>query len=86
MMAAVDSGYGGSRSGQGLPDTLSFNARVAYETIKAASDSNEGIHYNVIKVKSQLSEEAVTKAVDELLAHGAAYTTLDEWHVAAMDF
>ncbi|KAF8535931.1 hypothetical protein BDD12DRAFT_936403 [Trichophaea hybrida] len=85
MMEVVQS-YTGLSAVQSLPDTLSYNAKVVYDAIKASSDSNEGIHYKVIRVKSQLSEDEVNKAVDELLAHGAAYTTLDEWHVAAMDF
>ncbi|KAF8252115.1 replication protein A, subunit RPA32 [Wilcoxina mikolae CBS 423.85] len=85
-MDVAQSCYSGLGAGQSLPDTLSHNAKVVFGAIKASSDSNEGIHYNVIRVKSQLSEDEVNNAVDELLAHGAAYTTLDEWHVAAMDF
>jgi replication factor A2 len=81
-------GVGGGAAGGGgaYPPNSSHNARVVYETIKAASESNEGVHYKVIQMRSNLPIDAVTKGIEELVARGAAYTTLDENHVATMDF
>jgi len=81
----VMGGMGGS-AGARLPEGVSQVARTVYDAIKAHSDSNEGVHVNVVRNKTNLSEEVVSRAVDELLTNGGAYTTVDEYHVAAMDF
>lgn len=84
----VMGGTGGDVGGpsHNLPSEASRDARLVFNAIKAASDSAEGIHYSVIKNKSQLSMDVVNSAVEELLGLGAVYTTMDEFHVAAMEF
>jgi replication factor A2 len=91
--AVATSAYGHNRgdivmggTGDDAGRNLSPNARIVYSTIKNNSDSSEGLHLNVIRVKSQLSIDAVSKAVEELLSAGCVYTTLDEYHVATLDF
>jgi len=80
-------GTGGHAAGVagGLLAEASREARLVYSTIKAVSDSSEGVHYNVIRNKSQLSVDVISKAVAELMGLGAAYTTVDEYHVVAID-
>ncbi|TGZ83158.1 replication protein A, subunit RPA32 [Ascodesmis nigricans] len=78
-------GYGGGGAG-GLPAGMTQTARVVYQAIKSsAHNSDEGIHMNIIASRTHLGMEAVTRAVDELVASGIAFTTLDDNHVAVMD-
>jgi replication factor A2 len=81
----VMGGTGGD-AGRGLLHDASQNARIVYNTVKNSSDSIEGMHFNNIRMKTLLPIDAVSKAVEELLALGVVYSTLDEYHVAALDF
>jgi len=81
---------GTARAAQGSANQLiadaSPDAKLIFNAIKTMSDSAEGIHYNVIMNKTRLPMPIVSAAVEQLLGLGAVYTTLDEFHVAAMDF
>ena len=79
-------GYAGTRATLGLPENLSHNARIVYDILRGASGCNEGMHINALKANNQLSPDAVGKAIEELLFAGAAYTTVDDSHIAPMDF
>jgi len=81
---------GTARAAQGPANQMladaSPDAKLIYNVIRTMSDSAEGIHYNVIMNKTRLPMPTVSAIVEQLLGLGAVYTTLDEFHVAAMDF
>ncbi|KAA8908342.1 replication factor A2 [Sphaerosporella brunnea] len=76
---------GGTADAGGRLSNVSQNARIVYSTIKKDAESSEGMHVNNIRIKSHLPRDVVAKAVEELLAAGIVYTTLDEYHVAVLD-
>ncbi|KAI5804948.1 replication factor A2 [Geopyxis carbonaria] len=81
-------GMGGMGGAPGVkaPPGTSNAARIVLETIKAqATDSNDGMHTHMIAQRSGLKLPEVTKAVDELLRGGMAFTTLDDNHIAIME-
>jgi len=85
--AAGDVVMGGTgKGGHVLPQSVSPNARAVYDIIKAHSPSIEGMHVNNINSMSELSADAVTRAVRELQDGGFIFSTMDEWHMAILDF
>jgi replication factor A2 len=86
VMGGTDNAAGGGSLDSLLSANVSLSARRVLETIKAQPESNEGVHLNIISQKSKLSLNEVSKAVDELLLAGVAFTTVDENHVSIMSF
>ena len=83
--AGAGGGYAGSRPARGV-ENLSHNARIVYDTLRGESSCNEGLHINNLKARCHMSQDVLGRAIDELLSAGAAYTTMDDQHIAAMDF
>lgn len=83
---AVMADAGNMPSHDKLPSGASMGARKVYDTIRQQPESNEGVHVQIIATKSGMTGPDVSKAVDELLSAGVAFTTLDDNHVAVMDF
>ncbi|KAI5817161.1 replication factor A2 [Pyronema omphalodes] len=77
-------GMGNTSSLSRLPPGLSENAKKLYLQIKDVTE-NEGIHLNIIKMKSGVPDHLAGDAITELLDLGVIFTTMDEWHFAPMD-
>ncbi|KAK6544580.1 replication factor A protein 2 [Orbilia ellipsospora] len=69
-----------------LPPGISGNARKIYSLLKNRSDSSEGMHVSIISQNTKISMSDTYKAVDELLTNGVCFTTMDDEHIACMDF
>ncbi|KAK6499789.1 replication factor A protein 2 [Arthrobotrys musiformis] len=80
-------GTGGAVAGMGLlPPGMSANARKIYAHLKTRQDASEGVHVSMIAQATGVPTTETYKAVDELLSHGVCFTTIDDEHVACIDF
>ncbi|EPS36011.1 hypothetical protein H072_10501 [Dactylellina haptotyla CBS 200.50] len=85
----TDMGGAGNTAGAGasiLPPGISPAARKIYAHLKNRKDSSEGMHISVIATNTGLPVAETYKAVDELLSNGVCFTTMDDEHIACMDF
>jgi len=74
-----DEGYGGGAAPAGqLPATASSASRKLYECILNTPQTNEGLHLQDIAMRTNLEENDVLKAADELIGLGKIYTTVDD--------
>ncbi|KAF3926636.1 hypothetical protein AA313_de0210200 [Arthrobotrys entomopaga] len=69
-----------------LPPGISRTAHKIYALLKNRSDSSEGMHVSIISQNANISMGETYKAVDELLTNGVCFTTMDDEHIACMDF
>ncbi|KAK6332386.1 replication factor A protein 2 [Orbilia brochopaga] len=69
-----------------LPPGISANARKIYGILKNRQDSSEGMHISMISQTTKIPLAETYKAVDELLTNGVCFTTMDDEHIACMDF
>ncbi|KAF3923961.1 hypothetical protein ABW21_db0200523 [Orbilia brochopaga] len=69
-----------------LPPGISPNARKIYGILKNRQDSSEGMHISMISQATNIKLADTYKAVDELLTNGVCFTTMDDEHIACMDF
>ncbi|EWC45376.1 hypothetical protein DRE_00775 [Drechslerella stenobrocha 248] len=88
---AQDTDMGGAAGNAGnaanlLPPGTSPNARKIYGILKNRHDSSEGMHISMIAQHAKVSMAETYKAVDELLTNGVCFTTMDDEHIACMDF
>ncbi|KAJ6259287.1 hypothetical protein Dda_6186 [Drechslerella dactyloides] len=88
---AQDTEMGGAANTAGsaatmLPPGISANARKIYGLLKNRQDSSEGMHISMIGQQAKIPLAETYKAVDELLTNGVCYTTMDDEHIACMDF
>ncbi|KAK6356232.1 replication factor A protein 2 [Orbilia javanica] len=72
--------------GIALPPGISANAKKIYLYLKNRQDSSEGVHVNLIGDATKIPMGDTYKAVDELLSNGVCFTTMDDEHIACMDF
>ncbi|KAF3317725.1 replication factor A protein 2 [Orbilia oligospora] len=77
---------GAVSGGTMLPPGISANARKIYAHLKNRHDSSEGMHVAMIAQTTGISMGETYKAVDELLTNGVCFTTMDDEHIACMDF
>ncbi|KAF3935680.1 hypothetical protein ABW19_dt0207302 [Dactylella cylindrospora] len=89
--AIGDTAMGGAGDTSGsranlLPPGISPNARKIYAILKSRPDSSEGMHVSLIGQTAKLPLAETYKAVDELLTNGVCFTTMDDEHIACMDF
>lgn len=76
-------GMGGNRN---FPPNASSTSRRVYDTIRTLPANADGIHVQLISQKSGMAMPQVLKGVEELLELGISYTTIDDNHIAVMDF
>ncbi|KAK6363481.1 replication factor A protein 2 [Orbilia blumenaviensis] len=69
-----------------LPPGTTMSARKIYAFLKSRQDSSEGMHVGMIAQATGVPMGETYKAVDELLSHGVCFTTMDDEHIACMDF
>ncbi|KAK6531186.1 replication factor A protein 2 [Arthrobotrys megalospora] len=83
---AMGNTAGGVSGGTMLPPGMSANARKIYAYLKNRHDSSEGMHVEMIAQTTGIPIGETYKAVDELLTNGVCFTTMDDEHIACMDF
>lgn len=85
MSRPAAGGMGGGGAGAMLPPSTTQSAKVVFEAIRGVAN-NDGMHVHAISQRTGMNMDQVAKAVDELLATGIAFTTIDDNHIAVMDF
>ncbi|RPA82816.1 replication protein A, subunit RPA32 [Ascobolus immersus RN42] len=88
VTSGVDVAMGGMGGGGGSGASfagLSRHAATVLQFIKN-ENNNEGVAVEQISVRTKLGLSEVLKAKDELVNEGRAFTTVDENHIAPMDY
>jgi len=86
MFVDSNGGAAGGSSNASKVTRMSPIARKVYELLKSSTQSNEGLHVNVIAQQLHVPANDVYKAGDELLGEGVIFTTVDDETWAVLEY